>query len=309
MEQNTPTTEEDFKRLALREAGVVYSATAVFPLVISTLIGVVLLLAGAKDYSEADWFKYLGFLIPQLCFAGIAVFFFRKTRTPVQKVYGGCKWYYFIIALVLQFGLLFSLTELNGYFVKLLTLMGYKPSESTLPSLDGWNLLPAILVIAVLPALFEETIFRGILSKQMHENGWGLVPTVLISGAMFSLFHHNPEQTLYQFVCGVCLTLVAIRAGSVLPTICAHFVNNALILILEATGHGTLSDLPLGGYISLIVVSALCLIGMLVYLVFFDKRGNRKGGVIRGKTFFLFSGIGIGVCAVYWLVVLIEGCL
>lgn len=305
MENAEPKTE-DFKRRALKEAGITYSAAAVFPVLFSALLLLIILVAGAKDYENEDWYKYLGFLIPQMCFAGAAIFFFRRSKASVKQTYAGCKWYYFVLALVLQFGLLFSLNELNGYFIQLLELFGYKRAESSIPSLGGWNLLPAILVIALLPAVFEETIFRGIIAKQMHENGWGLVSTVLISGALFSLFHHNPEQTLYQFVCGVCLTLVAVRAGSVLPTICAHFVNNALILVLEACGYGSLSALSRGGYLALIIVSALCLAGALVFLVFLDKRGNRKGGVKHGKLFFLAAGVGIAVCAVEWIATLVQ---
>ncbi len=307
MQTSTPQTEEDFKRLALKNAGIVYSATAVFPLVFSALLLLIVAAIGIENYQNEDWYKYFNYLIPQVCFAGIAVAFFRKSKAPVRMVYGGCKWYYFVIALILQFGLLFSLSELNAYFIKLLSLMGYRPSESTLPSLDGWNLLPAILVIAVLPALFEETVFRGIIARQMHENGWGTLSVVLVSGALFSLFHHNPEQTLYQFACGICLTLVAVRAGSVLPTVCAHFANNAGILILESTGNGSLSALPRGGYLALVIVSALCLAGMLAYLVFFDRRNHQKGHIKHARLFLFAAATGIGVCAVGWLATLIGG--
>ena len=307
MENSELKTEEDFKRRALKEAGLTYSITAVFPVLVSVLLLLILLIAGAKDYEKADWYLYLCYLIPQTCFAGAALFFFRRNRACFRNTYSVCKWYYFVLALVLQFGLLFSLSELNGYFIKLLELMGYQRADSTLPSLDGWNLLPALLVIAVLPALFEETIFRGILSRQMHESGWGLVPTVLISGALFSLFHHNVEQTLYQFVCGMCFTLIALRAGSVLPTIAAHFVNNALILILASTGNDNLTSLPTGGYLALIITSAICLVASLVFLIVFDKRGNQKGEVKHGKLFFLAAGVGIAVCAVEWVASLVQG--
>lgn len=306
MDHEEPKTEEDFKRRALKEAGITYSAAAVIPLLFSAFFLLIVTIAGAKDYESEDWYKYIGFLIPQICFAGAALYFFRRSKVSVKQTYSGCKWYNFAVALVLQFGLLFSLSELNGYFIQLLELMGYQRAESSVPTLSGWNLLPALLVIAVLPAIFEETIFRGILSRQMHENGWGLLYTVLISGALFSLFHHNPEQTLYQFVCGCCLTLVAIRSGSVLPTICAHFVNNALILILEAFGYGSLSRLPHGGYLALVIISALCLFGALAFLVFFDRRGNQKGGVKHGKVFFLAAGAGIAVCGIEWIVTLVQ---
>ena len=265
MQTSTPQTEEDFKRLALKNAGIVYSATAVFPLAFSALLLLIVAAIGIENYQNEDWYKYFNYLIPQVCFAGIAVAFFRKSKAPVRMVYGGCKWYYFVIALILQFGLLFSLSELNAYFIKLLSLMGYRPSESTLPSLDGWNLLPAILVIAVLPALFEETVFRGIIARQMHENGWGTL------------------------------------------TVCAHFANNAVILILESTGNGSLSALPRGGYLALVIVSALCLAGMLAYLVFFDRRNHQKGHIKHARLFLFAAATGIGVCAVGWLATLIGG--
>ncbi|MDE5896569.1 MAG: CPBP family intramembrane metalloprotease, partial [Clostridia bacterium] len=238
MEQKAQITEAELKKRALAEAGVTYSLCAALPVLCSLVLSLIVagLSTGKAEnwYQRTDWYRYLCYLIPQLCFAVSVFVWFRRTRTPLKRVYGGCKWYFFPIAIVLQFGLTFSLAELNSYFVAFLELFGYRKQTSMLPSLGGWNLLPAMLVIAVLPALFEETVFRGILSKQMDENGWGIAATVLISGALFSLFHHNPEQTVYQFFCGACFTLVALRSGSVFPTMVAHFLNNGVILALSS---------------------------------------------------------------------------
>ncbi len=286
-------------------AGVSFSAAAVLSALLSFVVALIVP-SVAKDYESADWFKYLSFLISPVCIAGVALYAFRKGAVSPRTVYAPCKWYYFVIALLLQFGVLFSLSELNEYFVRLLELIGYKRSESFLPSLDGWNLLPAILVIAVLPAIFEETLFRGILTGGMNAGGWGTVPAVLISGALFSLFHTNPEQTIYQFVCGVCFALIALRAGSILPSMVSHFANNAVILILTACGYAEFTDLPRAVYLSLVIVSAVCLAGAVLFLILFDKKKNVKGGVKEGKKFFWMAAVGIGVCAVEWLVLFIE---
>ena len=267
------------------------------------------MLAAGENYAETDWYLFLSYLLPQMCFAAAAVVFFRRSKVSVRRTYCGCKWHYFVVAVLLQFGLMFSLSELNNYFIAFLERFGYVSAGVPLPSLDGWYLLPAMLIIAVLPAVFEETLFRGIMVKNMSASGWGTAATVLVSGAMFSLFHGRPEQTLYQFACGMCFALVALRAGSILPSAGAHFCNNAAILALTAAGYETEGGwtMPLGWNIGLTVASAVCLAAALVYLIFFDKNNARKGGVKDGKPFFFGAAVGIAVCAVTWIVTLVSG--
>lgn len=311
--QTAQLTEEQFRMRALKEAGIAYSVSAVLPLLLSFLFSIVLSLIGGNHETE-NWYLYCSFLLPQIGFAVTALLYFRRSRVSLKKTYCGCKWYYFLFAAAMQFGLIFSLNGLNGYFIEFLTLFGYQQQGISLPSLGGWNLLPAILVIAVLPALFEETLMRGILSRQMFENGWGIAVSVVVSGALFSLFHHNPEQTLYQFCCGMCYTLLVLRAGSVFPTMFAHFANNALTLILHSVYAPVYGEnwsfpdiMPTGWFIAVLVLSALCLIGTVVFLVFFDKRNAQKGKIQHGSLFFFAAAIGIAVFAIEWIAYLIMG--
>ncbi len=298
-------TEKDNGRELLREAGVSYSLAAGMTVVLSFILSLILLMIGVGEEAEGqDWYKYLGFLLAQVGFLAAALFFFCRTHTSVKKFYRGCKWYYFAVALLLEFGLLFSLSFLNDYFVKFLGLFGYKHRDVSLPSLDGWKLLPVILVIALLPAVLEETVFRGVVFGGMQKGGWGTISAVLISGALFSLFHGNPEQTVYQFLCGAAFALLAQRAGSILPGMLAHFVNNALILILKSCGID-LSALPFAGMVTLYVLSAVSLIGSTVWLILQKK--NVRGGVKMGKIFFLAAAVGIIICSVEWIVMLIKG--
>ena len=302
-------TSENFRKKCLFEAGLSFSAGAVLPLAASLLLSVVCALAFPKSnaYEHTDWYAYLGYLLPQLCLAATAVIYFYRSKEPVRALLPACKWYYFPIAIIMQFGLLFPLSELNGLFISLLQKLGYRESLGALPTLTGWNLLPDVLVIAVLPAIFEETLFRGIISRNLHADGWGAVSVVFTVGAMFSLFHGNPSQTLYQFVCGVCLTLVAVKSGSVYPTMVAHFLNNAAILTLESTGYGTAWQMSLGAYIAVQVVASLCLLGSVAFLVFFRRRDFQKGKPVHGKKFAFGAIAGIAVCAIQWLVLLVVG--
>ena len=305
--------EREFRKKCLGEAGIGFSAGAALIILVLALFSLIVGMSVkfpvdpiTKETLYPDWYLYFSFLIPQLCFFGAALIYFMRTKEPVRVLTKGCKWYYYLLAIALQLGLMFPLSELNDLFIGGLEKLGYHSTGVNVPSLAGWKLLPAILVIAVLPAIFEETIFRGILSRNMHASGWGLVQTVFITGALFSVYHGNPEQTLYQFASGVCLTFVAVKAGSIFPTVIAHFLNNALILILEATlGSGW--TMPTGAFVAVIVVSSLLFVGALVFLIFFDQRNRQKGGVVNGKRFFFSAAAGIGICAIEWIVQLIMG--
>lgn len=309
---------ERFEKKRMFETGVVFSAVELILVVASVILSLVLRFSG-EAFGQSDGAKYLSFLLPQTGLCAAAILYFSRAKQPVKPLlkntFRGCKWQYFLIAVLLEFGLLFSLSELNGYFQLALEKIGYKVPVGTVPSLDGWNLLPAILVIAVLPALFEELIFRGIMTRNMQEGGWGTVATVLISGALFSIYHGNPSQTIYQFFCGACFAFLTVKSGSMLPTAVMHFINNALILILSSAFNPVYGEnwslmqvLPLGGYIALVILSALCLLGTLIYLIVFDKSNATRGGIRHGKLFFTAASIGIAICAVQWIAVLAERC-
>lgn len=305
-------TKEEFRKKSLGEAGIGYSAGAAFIILAVTFFSLFVAMLTRFPVDPVtektiypDWYLYCSFLLPQLGLAGAELLYFLRAKESFRVVTKGCKWYYYLIAIAIQAGLLFPMSELNKYFILGLEAIGYKSSEISVPSLDGWNLLPAVLVIAVLPALFEETLFRGILARNMYASGWGLVQTICITGALFSIYHGKPEQTLYQFVSGVCLTLVAVKAGSIFPTIVAHFLNNAFILVLQATGYG--ESIPFGAFVAIVVVSAVLFLSALAVLVFFDGRKNQRGKIANGKRFFFSAAAGIGVCAIEWIIGLVAG--
>ncbi len=321
-EENGPQTEENRQEpvengggvsvmlpgKGLLESGYAFTAGAVFIVVLS-LVQALLSNFLPEGEGYPDWYVYLLYFLPQLAFCGAAALYLVRTKQPVKTFYPKTKLRFFPIALLLQFGLLLSLSVLNEYFVELLGLLGYQSAPSPVPSsMTGWNLFFSLFLIALLPAVFEELLFRGILLRGMQDAGWGLVPTLLISGALFSLYHGNPEQTIYQFICGVCFAFMAIRAGSLFPSMLAHFANNAAVLLLTGAGFGDFREV-FGGtlYLVMIILSALCLVGTLLELILLEKRGNRKGGIRGGARFFAAAAGGIAICAIEWIAALWLG--
>lgn len=284
-------------------SGIVFSGTIVGMVLISLVFSITLgLISSLSDtpvgeLQETDAYKYFSYLLYQIVYVGIIVAFaaIYKSR-PRDFGYRKVKVRYLFIALALAFGLLFSLNWVNGWFVELLSLLGYTAPESALPSAAGAGFFGVLLVVAVLPALCEETIFRGIILDGVKDIG--TVAACLLGGLLFSIFHQSPTQTIYQFICGAAFTLLAIRADSIWPAILIHFVNNAVIIFDYKFDF--LSKVSSGGAIAIYVISAVCLAASLIYLIFFDKKTNRKKeGAI--KPFVYPALVGIILCAIMWI--------
>lgn len=297
------------KPTSAKSSGLAFSVATLLPTVLSFVFLFALACFGvSEEFQNTDGYLYANFLLPQIAFALVAFFYLRYnnlslTATVRQQK---CKPKYFLVALILQIGL-FGLSEVNGLFLEWLQKFGYQDAGISLPSVDGFGFVGVLLVIGVFASVLEEIVFRGVLLNGL-KNTFSVPVAVLICGALFALFHQNPAQTIYQFCCGTAFALVAIKAGSVLPTVLAHFVNNTVILILYKAG---VTYFPTPIFISIVCVSAFCLIGALWYLLVIDKDKKEteqtENKAEERKNFFLYSSVGIALCTLTWLFVLFSG--
>ncbi len=102
-----------------------------------------------------------------------------------------------------------------------------------------------LFFMAVVPALCEETLFRGIVYGGYRKHG-NKFTAVLLSGFLFGIMHMNLNQALYALAIGVLLALLLEATDSILPTILFHFVYNAqsccLMYFVEEIVPGFYSD-------------------------------------------------------------------
>ncbi|MBQ9113340.1 MAG: CPBP family intramembrane metalloprotease [Clostridia bacterium] len=277
-----------------KNAGLTYSVAAIVILFLSLVYGCI---PKSADTVRA----YLSFMVAPIAFLFIGVWYFCYTKTSFKTFVKAqnCPPKYYLIAVLLQIGLL-SLGEVNTLFLEFLEKFGYEYVEPVLPSMNGVGFIGVLFVIAVLPAIMEDFFFRGIQLEGIKT--FGTVSGAILSGALFALFHQNPAQTVYQFICGAAFALVAIKAGSFLPTALAHFINNAYILVLHKYQITSFSA-PV--YAIILVTSAICLIVSLGYLLFIDRQKTEKK---KGKYggFFLCASVGIAVFALSWVSALLA---
>lgn len=284
-------------------SGFAFSFLVLFSFAITLVVSLILSACGfdpKKDVSK-DWYLYLAYCLSPVAILGALVWYFHRTKKSVVQTLKKqrCSWEYFVVAVLLQIGL-FSLSYVNVLFITLLEKLGYHATESKLPSMDGFGIVGVLFVVAVLPAVFEEAIFRGVLLDGAH--AYGTAGAALLCGGLFSIYHQSPEQTIYQFICGAAFALLAIRAGSVLPTMLAHFLNNAVLIVLQKFGVTTMSTTAI---IIQVVVGALCLITTLFYLIFIDKHTlpkeeSQDEPSKQKSVYILAASIGVLVCFVSW---------
>lgn len=88
------------------------------------------------------------------------------------------------------------------------------------------DLLIAIIVIGIIPAIGEEWVFRGIVQNQLVrwiKNPWlGLV----LASLFFSAIHMQFQGFLPRFFLGLILGYIYLRTGNLWYSILLHFFNN-----------------------------------------------------------------------------------
>lgn len=116
----------------------------------------------------------------------------------------------------------------------------FKPTEEiaeriTKLMLDVDTTVPmwvTFLSIAIIPALFEELSFRGVVQPLLAKITGNVHIAIWITAALFSLIHVQFYGFLPRMLMGALLGYLVIWSGSLWASILAHFVNNALAIVL-----------------------------------------------------------------------------
>ena len=136
------------------------------------------------------------------------------------------------------------------------------------------GLLFNLFMMAILPALGEEFVFRGVFQRLFTEwfknYHWGIIA----SAALFSAFHMQFYGFIPRMLLGISFGYMLVWSGSLWVPIVAHFINNAFGIIFYFLYYKNLASDSLlkagtqnSGYLMVIV----SLIGVSILLWFFHK--------------------------------------
>lgn len=142
----------------------------------------------------------------------------------------------------------------------------------TLVSADN---IPALLVnlfmIAIIPAVGEELVFRGLIQRHLTDLLRNGHVAIILASVIFSLAHFQFYSFLPRFFLGMILGYAFYYGRSIWYPIIAHLVNNTLGVLFyyfymgQETGEalediGTLNLMPVTALMSLVLVTVLMII-------------------------------------------------
>jgi membrane protease YdiL (CAAX protease family) len=94
------------------------------------------------------------------------------------------------------------------------------------------DLLFNLFLIAIIPAIGEEMFFRGVIQKKLKNILRNPHIAILITSFIFSAIHMQFFGFLPRFFLGIILGYLFYYSGSLWMPIIAHFINNALAVLL-----------------------------------------------------------------------------
>jgi len=181
-------------------------------------------------------------------------------------------------------GMLQDLTEMLPWSKA--TLAKFKTAEDdyfkqvmVIARMDNFlDYIISMIMVALLPAIFEEALFRGGLQNLLSR--WFKMPVlaIIITSIIFSAIHGSYLGFLSRFALGFVLGWIYYRTGNIWLNIIAHFFNNgmAITILYFSTKPGTKMDpakmddhYPLWtGLIAIAVIAGL--------FIYFDKISKKE---------------------------------
>lgn len=234
-----------------RDAGKVFLYALLLPLAVGLIFGYISIAIAKgtgvnieestnviKELCE----KFLWFSIPymaltQLVFCGI-YFSYNKLNRIEQK---SCNlsfkkanvWTCFLCILVGIIAVFGFVLLIDGVFGNMFNSMGILDSDTYTPRNDtvGFYFLN-LLLLGIIPPIFEELIFRGMIFQGLRERFKPLA-SVLLTALLFALMHQSITQFIYPFILGIVLTIVMDKTNNLLYPMLIHAFNNITTITIS----------------------------------------------------------------------------
>ncbi|MDX1666672.1 MAG: CPBP family intramembrane glutamic endopeptidase [Saprospiraceae bacterium] len=107
------------------------------------------------------------------------------------------------------------------------------------------ELLFNLLIVAVLPAIGEELLFRGILQRRLETHLGNAAAAIWIAALIFSAFHLQFEGFLPRLVLGAVLGYLYVWTRNLWVPILAHFFSNGAQVVAQYVSGGALMEMEL----------------------------------------------------------------
>ena len=135
------------------------------------------------------------------------------------------------------------------------------------PQKTFWGILIFVVGMALVPAIFEELLFRKWILNSSKR--YGNLFAVVFSAVLFGIYHFNINQGIFAFLVGLLFGTIAVYTGGIKYTCLLHFLNNGFGCLQMILG----TDSMILSYI-IDIIMAISVIGIILILKNLPKLKN-----------------------------------
>ena len=148
--------------------------------------------------------------------------------------------------------------------------------NTTFDEIMSHSFLAVVLVVAGMPAIGEELLFRGLTLGSLS-NKYKAVWAILVSSLIFGAFHGSLVKLLPTAMLGACFAYIVYKGGSIYITMALHFLNNFVSVVGMKKPEILEQMLPILvkedlSIIEVILIVSLGIIGVTVGLILLNKK-------------------------------------
>ncbi len=160
-------------------------------------------------------------------------------------------------------GVILCSTALQKYF------LAYTFSYSVPVMTSSQSMGTALVVSAIIPALCEELLVRGVVQYEITKYAGGI--TGVVAGALiFGFIHFDLQYFMIYFAAGLILGILTHVTHSVFPAMIVHFLNNTCSLFLSDRLAFVATE-RIGGSFLMIVLATFGFVVLLILLQMIEK--------------------------------------
>ena len=149
-----------------------------------------------------------------------------------------------------------------NYFAGILSSAGADSAEDV----NTYPLILSLVVFAVVPAVVEEFVFRGVIlgaySKVDVKAG------IVISSLFFALLHFSFGSVMYGFFFGLLFAVIRLSTGNLVYTIIMHCLFSTINVLMS---YMRLDEIPA---VVVFIVFAVALFGFITLVMYFFSRNT-----------------------------------
>ncbi len=194
-----------------------------------------------SDQITSNAYLVNGFISQIIMFLGSFYLFLFLTKQSFKEVVWlyklNVKWVFISIGILLgSFVIIAGLNYVNGLLEVFFPnnnaiLYNHETTELQMRVIKESNLILAIFVMGVLPAVAEELVFRGILLGNLLKLTQNRNAAIVFSALIFSFLHFQVLSVLPMIFMGLILGYVYVKTKNIQYSMLIHFLFNSIQIV------------------------------------------------------------------------------